>query len=120
MPWFTFHGKQYNNPVELALDKVGGKWRMPILWRLRERTLRYGELRESLNRHAHKQITHATLTAQLKELEKDGLVRRQAYATVPPKVEYSITPLGKKALPVIDALRNFGCVYRKEAGKRGR
>jgi DNA-binding HxlR family transcriptional regulator len=117
MPSFEFQGKSYNNPVELALDRIGGKWKMPIIWRLRERTMRYSELRDSLNAHAHKKVTHAMLTQQLRELERDGLLTRQAFATVPPRVDYTITPLGRRVIPVIDALRAFGTAYRQKAAK---
>lgn len=118
MPKFELDGKRYNNPVHLALDAVGGKWKMPILWRIRERPLRYRDLRASLNEHAHKPVTHAMLSSQLKQLERDGLITRTAYPEVPPRVEYAITPLGLKALPVIDALRAFGYAFKSERERR--
>jgi DNA-binding HxlR family transcriptional regulator len=111
MPPFEFRGKKYNHPVELALEAVGGKWKMPILWRLAARVWRYGELRRDLGR-----VTHKMLTQQLRELERDGLLRRTVYAQVPPRVEYAITPLGRSALPSIQALRDWGSRYRRRAG----
>lgn len=114
MPRFELDGKLYNNPAQLALDVIGGKWKMPILWRVREKPLRYGDLRASLNEHAHKPITHAMLSAQLKELEASGLLTRTAYPEVPPRVEYAITELGLRALPVIEALRAFGYQYKEQ------
>ena len=114
MPRFELDGKKFNNPVQLALDVVGGKWKMPILWRVRDKALRYGDLRASLNEHAHKPVTHAMLSAQLKELEASGLLTRTAYAEVPPRVEYAITALGLRVLPVIEALRTFGHHYREQ------
>ena len=108
MPEFTLNGKMYNNPVELALDKIGGKWKMPILWRLKDKVWRYGELRKSL-----KKITHKMLTQQLRELEEDGFISRKVYPVVPPKVEYSITELGKTTIPVIEKLREWG-IFIKE------
>lgn len=113
MPRFELDGKPYNNPVQLALDVVGGKWKLPILWRLRESPRRYGDLRASLNEHAHKAITHAMLSAQLKELEAAGLLTRTAYPEVPPRVEYAVTSLGLRVLPVIEALRTFGYQYKE-------
>jgi DNA-binding HxlR family transcriptional regulator len=107
MPEFEFRGKRYHNPVELALEVVGGKWKMPILWRLKDRTWRYGELKRSLGG-----ISHKMLTQHLRELEADGLLTRTVYAEVPPKVEYSITDLGRTAIPAIDALRLWGGTYR--------
>lgn len=120
MPRFELEGRNYNNPVHLALDVIGGKWKMPILWRVREAPLRYTDLRASLSEHAHKPITHAMLSQQLKELEEAGLITRTVFAEVPPRVEYLITPLGAQCLPVIDALRTFGYAYKASREKRRR
>lgn len=106
MPKFRFRGKSYNNPVELALDLVGGKWKMPTLWRLKDKVWRYGELKKSLGR-----ITHKMLTEQLRELESDGLVHREVYTEVPPKVEYSLTDKGRTVIPIIATLREWGIAY---------
>lgn len=104
MPKITVQGKTYNNPVELALEKIGGRWKLPILWRLGQRTpWRYGELKKSLVG-----ISHKMLSQQLKELEKNGFVIRKMYPVVPPKVEYSLTERGEKVLPVIEKLREVG------------
>ncbi|MDX2302951.1 MAG: helix-turn-helix domain-containing protein [Microscillaceae bacterium] len=107
MPPFTFKDKLYNNPVELSLDIIGGKWKMPIIWRLKEGVKRYGELRKSLSK-----ITHKMLTQQLRELEQAGLISRKVYPEVPPKVEYSLTPEGETVLPIIDMLRDWGYEYK--------
>ena len=107
MAEINFKGKKYNNPVELSLDIIGGKWKIPIIWRLREDTLRYGEIRKSLPK-----ITHKMLTQQLRELESDEIITRKVYQEVPPKVEYSLTLLGKSVIPVIDLLREWGEEYR--------
>ena len=107
MAEINFKGKKYNNPVELSLDIIGGKWKIPIIWRLREDTLRYGEIRKSLPK-----ITHKMLTQQLRELESDEIIIRKVYKEVPPKVEYSLTLLGKSVIPVIDLLREWGEEYR--------
>lgn len=107
MPRFEFRGKYYNNPVELALDIIGGKWKMPIMWRLKDRKWRYGELKRSVGN-----VTHKMLAQQLKELENAGLVKRKVYPAVPPKVEYSLTAEGKKVIPVIKKLRDWGIKYR--------
>lgn len=110
MPRFEFRGKQYNNPVELSLDIIGGKWKMPILWRLKDKTWRYGELKKSIGK-----ITHKMLTQQLKELEEDGLISRKVYASVPPKVEYSLTEKGENTIPVIESLRSWGLLFKKNS-----
>ncbi|MCB0726859.1 MAG: helix-turn-helix transcriptional regulator [Ignavibacteriae bacterium] len=109
MPGFEYNGKKYNNPVELALDVIGGKWKMPILWRLNRNVWRYGELRKDLGI-----ITHKMLTEQLKELEKEGLIERKAYPVVPPKVEYRITKKGKTIIPIIESLREWGDKFKNE------
>lgn len=110
MPVFEFRGSTYNNPVELALDVIGGKWKMPILWRLKDRAWRNGELRRSLGR-----VSQKMMTQQLRELEVDGLVERTVFAEVPPRVEYAITDLGRTALKPIEALRAWGRVYRERS-----
>jgi DNA-binding HxlR family transcriptional regulator len=112
MPKFEFRGKSFNNPVELALDIIGGKWKMSILWRLKERVWRYGELKRSVGN-----VTHKMLAQQLKELESSGLIKRKVYPTVPPKVEYSLTAEGKKVIPVIKKIRDWGIKYQSNAEK---
>jgi DNA-binding HxlR family transcriptional regulator len=107
MPEFTFEGAVYQNPVELALHAMGGKWKMPILWRLKDRTWRYNELHRDLKR-----VSHKMLTQQLRELEDAGLLTRTVHPVVPPHVDYDITDLGRTAIPAIDALRQWGMKYR--------
>lgn len=84
---------------------------MPILWRLRDEKKRYGELKTSLE-----DITHKMLSTQLKELEKDKLVKRIVHQVIPPKVEYELTPLGKTAITVIESIRNWGIALMKHEG----
>ncbi|MEJ1929255.1 helix-turn-helix domain-containing protein [Nostoc sp. NIES-2111] len=117
MPDFRYNGKLYYNPVEFAMDRIGGTWKMPLLWRLRDNTLRYGELKKTLPH-----ISHKMLTSQLRELEAEGFIRREVFPVVPPKVEYTITDLGRRALPIIETIRAFGRelmeVYGVQEGKR--
>ena len=108
MPAFEFEGRQYQNPVELALEVLGGKWKMPILWRLNRRQWRYHELHRDLKR-----ISHKMLTQHLRELERAGLLTRTVHPVVPPHVDYDITSLGRAALPAIEALRSWGAAYRR-------
>lgn len=112
MPEFNFKGKKFNNPVELSIDIIGGKWKMPVIWRLKDGSKRYGELRRSLPK-----VTHKMLTQQLRELEQDEIIKRRVYAEVPPKVEYSLTLLGESIIPVIDLLREWGEQYRNVFNK---
>lgn len=111
MPDFIYKNKLYYNPVEFAMDRIGGTWKMPILWRLKDKTMRYGELKKDIPH-----ITHKMLTSQLRELEEEGFVKRKVFAVVPPKVEYSITARGKRAIHIIDAIRNYGLELMKEFG----
>lgn len=111
MPEFLYNNKLYYNPVEFAMDRIGGTWKMPILWRLKDGVLRYGELKKDMPR-----ITHKMLTSQLRELEEEGFIERKVYPVVPPKVEYSITRRGKKSIMIIEAIRNYGLELMKEFG----
>ncbi len=108
MPEFEFEGQQYQNPVELALHLIGGKWKMPILWRLRDRVWRYSQLRRDLKR-----VSHKMLTQHLRELERSSLITRTVHPVVPPHVEYAITNLGLTTIPAIETLRAWGALYRK-------
>ena len=111
MPDFVYDHKVYYNPVEFALLFIGGTWKMPILWRLNQATMRYGELKKALPH-----ITHKMLSSQLRELEQHGLVARKVFAQVPPKVEYSSTAKGKRTIPLITAIRKYGLEMMKEKG----
>lgn len=111
MPEFLYNNKLYYNPVEFAMDRIGGTWKMPILWRLKDRVMRYGELKKDIPH-----ITHKMLTSQLRELEAEGFILRKVYPVVPPKVEYSITKRGTKAIAVIETIRNYGLDLMKEFG----
>ena len=111
MPDFFFNNKLYYNPVEFAMDRIGGTWKMPILWRLKDRIMRYGELKKDIPH-----ITHKMLTSQLRELEEEGFIVRTVYPVVPPKVEYSITERGLGAIPIIETIRNYGLQLMEDFG----
>ncbi|MEY5048596.1 MAG: hypothetical protein RLZZ175_1955 [Bacteroidota bacterium] len=111
MPEFLFNNKLYYNPVEFAMDRIGGTWKMPILWRLKDKVMRYGELKKDIPH-----ITHKMLTSQLRELELEGFVDRKAYPVIPPKVEYSITKRGQDAIKIIETIRNYGLELMQEFG----
>jgi len=89
--------------MEATLDLIGGKWKSVILFRLSESTKRFSELGRLLPR-----ISPRMLTRQLRDLERDGLVKRKIYAEVPPRVEYSLTDTGRTLQPVLDALKAWG------------
>ena len=105
---FVFRDREYPCPVELALGAVQGKWKVLILWHLREETLRYSELRRRLPK-----ITHKMLSQQLRELEADGLVNRTVYPVVPPKTEYALTEEGRTLRPMLTAMQQWGLRYKR-------
>lgn len=109
-------GKRYRCFFELTLQVIGGKWKPIILFQLAlEGVLRFGELRKSMP-----DITERMLTRQLRELEKDGLIKREIYREVPPKVEYSLNPLGVSLIPILRQMREWGVIYEEHlAGKNG-
>lgn len=111
MPEFIYNKKLYYNPVEFAMGRIGGTWKMPILWRLKGKVMRYGELKKDIPR-----ITDKMLSSQLKELENEGFIIRKVYASVPPKVEYTVTKRGERALEVITTIRDYGLDLMKEFG----
>ena len=92
--------------MEVAISVVGGSWKLSIVKYLREGTLRFGELRRAVG-----PVSERMLTRQLRELEQDGLVHRQVFAEVPPRVEYSLTELGTSLSPAVDALNQWGARY---------
>ena len=89
--------------VEAAISLIDGKWKCVILFHLLDGTRRFNELR----RHVPG-ATQRTLTNQLRELEADGLIIRKIYAEVPPKVEYTISELGRSLSPILTALKHWG------------
>lgn len=103
--------KKYYCSVELTLQVIGGKWKPIIIYRLGvDGTLRFSEIKRAIPN-----ITQKMLTQQLRELEADGVVHREVYPQVPPKVEYSLTDLGQTVVPVISKLCHWGKDYEKWA-----
>jgi DNA-binding HxlR family transcriptional regulator len=95
-------------PVQVTLKVLGGKWKLPILWYLREKRMRYSELQRAIE-----EITPKMLAQQLRELERDGLVARKVFPVVPPKVEYSLTPYGRSLEPILTLLGTWGDKHLK-------
>lgn len=94
-------------PIEQTVNRISGKWKLIILWHLSQRgVMRYGELKKTLEH-----ITHKMLSQQLKELEADAFITRQAYPEIPPKVEYSLTELGRSFLPILSQLSEWGASH---------
>lgn len=94
-------------PVEATLDLIGGKYKALILWHLSENKLRFSQLKQMVS------ATPKMLTQQLRELEAQKLIHREVFAVVPPKVEYSLTELGKSLMPILVAMRDWGANYMR-------
>ncbi|MCG8918186.1 helix-turn-helix transcriptional regulator [Actinokineospora sp. PR83] len=89
--------------MDAAIGLIGGKWKVLILWELHDRTARFGELRRGIPG-----VTEKVLTAQLRELEVDGIVHRRVHDEVPPRVEYSLTPRGRSLNEALGPLGAWG------------
>jgi DNA-binding HxlR family transcriptional regulator len=100
-------------PVETTLKVIGGRWKVLIIHFLLEDTKRFGELTRSLG-----SISARTLSKQLRELEDDGVVNRKNFGEIPPKVEYSLTPLGKSLEQVLLSMEAWGTTVEKLRTKR--
>ncbi|SDE22119.1 winged helix-turn-helix transcriptional regulator [Desulfuromonas thiophila] len=96
----------YRCGVTVTLEVIGGKWKGLILWHLRLKTLRFSQLQRRLAG-----VTQKMLTQQLRELEAQGLIHRQVYAEVPPRVEYSLTELGRSIIPILEQMCHWGQAY---------
>ncbi|WP_454189834.1 winged helix-turn-helix transcriptional regulator [Paenibacillus sp. Marseille-Q7038] len=96
-------------PVAFTVDVIGGKWKGLIIYHLVSGPKRFNELRRIMP-----DITQRMLTLQLRELEQDGIVHREIYREIPPKVEYSLTDFGETLKPIIFLMRDWGKVYENE------
>ena len=94
-------------PVETTLTLIGDKWKVLILRDLMPGTKRFGEPKKSIGT-----VSQKVLTAQLRDMEANGLVHREVYAEVPPRVEYSLTELGQSLKPILDAMWDWGEDYK--------
>ena len=100
-------------PVETTLTLIGDKWKVLILRDLMPGTKRFSELKKSIGTVSQKE-----LTAQLRDMEANGLVHREVYAEVPPRVEYSLTELGQSLKPILDAMWNWGEGYKSSVTEK--
>lgn len=98
-------------PVEATISLIGGKYKSLILWKLMGGTLRFSQLRKEVSG-----ATPKMLTQQLRELEADGLVMREVFPVIPPKVEYSLTEFGRSIAPVLEAMYSWGTGYLHKQG----
>ena len=102
----------YHCAMDITMHYIGGKWKTIVLWYLRDKTLRFSELKKQIP-----DITEKMLSMQLKNLESDGLVKREVFAEVPLRVEYSLTDFGKSLRPVLEAVAKWGRQLGETQGK---
>ena len=100
---FLLEGKEYHCAMDVTMDYIGGKWKTVVLWYLRKDKKRFSELKRMIPN-----ITEKMLSLQLKDLEKDGIVKRKIYPEVPPKVEYYLTDFGKTLIPMLEEIAKWG------------
>jgi DNA-binding HxlR family transcriptional regulator len=104
---------QEDCPVRAALDVIRGRWKPSMLYELKSGPRRFGDLKEAMPG-----ITSQALTVQLRQLEADGVIARTVYPEVPPRVEYTLTDLGKRLSDVMDELERWGEAYLERRGRR--
>ncbi len=92
--------------IAYTQNMLSGRWKYLILWFLKTKEYRYNEIKTFLW-----EISQGSLTKQLRELESDGLIERNVFPEVPPRVEYSLTPKGKEFIPILDLMEDFGKKY---------
>lgn len=107
-----YREKEYKCGIDVTLAVVGGKWKASILWHLAQETLRFSDLQRLFAN-----TTRKMLTQQLRELEADGLVHREVYPQVPPKVEYSLTGKGTTIIPMLNMMCEWGYDYLQDASE---
>jgi DNA-binding HxlR family transcriptional regulator len=96
-------------PLTFALNLIGGKWRLPIIWAIhKNKDMRYNQLKREIHG-----ITNMMLTQSLKELESYGIVSRKQFMEIPPRVEYSLTDNGENLIPALKALADWGDIMKK-------
>ncbi len=108
-----YNDKLFSCTTSIAMEFIGGKWKSVILIYLVDGKKRYNELRKLIST-----ITERTLSLQLKQLEKDGLITRKVYTKKPPlKVEYALTPFGETLVPVLNSIAEWGMIVAREKGE---
>ncbi len=100
---FLYKGREYVCTLELAMDVIGGKWKGPLIYHLR-----FGAMRSSALQHSLDNISNKMFTQSVRELEADGIIKREIYPVVPPKVEYSLTKKGESLVPIVENLARWG------------
>ena len=110
---YKLDDKYYHCAMDVTMHFIGGKWKSVVMWYLKNKTLRFAELKKIIP-----DITEKMLSIQLKALEDDGLIKRKVYGVKPPiKVEYSLTEFGKTLTPALDAVAKWGRTVGETKGK---
>ena len=105
--------KKVSCPVEVTLDVIAGRWKILIIHQLLEGTKRFNQLQRELGG-----ITHRTLAKQLREMEERGLIKRKDYQDIPPRVEYSLSPLGRTLEHLLVAMQKWGEYYERTTSRK--
>lgn len=101
------------NGIDATLDVIGGKWKIQILWSIRNKAKRFSEIKDDVDG-----ITQKMLTQQLKEFLRDGIASRKSYPEIPPRVEYKLTDYGKTLVPVLETLNKWGDMHLERMGQK--
>ena len=108
---YDINGDKFHCAMDITMKYIGGKWKTVVLWYLKNKTYRFGELKKQIP-----DITEKMLSIQLKSLENDGLVKRENFNEVPLRVEYSLTVFGKSLIPVLNAIAKWGREHAESTG----
>ncbi|XPV70408.1 MAG: winged helix-turn-helix transcriptional regulator [Halarcobacter sp.] len=109
---YYINDKEYKCSVSVTLDVFNDRWKLAIIWHLLDGNKRFGELHDTIS-----EITQKTLTVKLKELEEKNIINREVFPEVPPKVVYSLTPVGEKLKAVLEEMYKWGILYTTSHGK---
>lgn len=109
---FNIEGQKFHCAMDVAMNFIGGKWKTVLLWYLRNKTYRFGELNKQIP-----SITEKQLSLQLKALEKDNIIKREVFTEVPLRVEYSLTKLGETLVPLLEEIAHWGRDFAEKKGK---
>lgn len=109
---YYINDKEFKCSVNVTLDIFNDRWKLAIIWHLLDNNKRFKDLHEEIS-----EITQKTLTVKLKELEAKNIINREAFPEVPPKVVYSLTPIGIKLRPVLEEMYKWGINYVEDFGK---
>lgn len=109
---YKVNGKEYECSIKIVQDIFNDKWKLGIIWHLMDGEKRYKELNEQVAN-----ITQKTLTVKLRELEEYHIITREVFAEIPPKVVYSLSPIGEKLRPLMKEMFDWGIEYVKEFGE---